>query len=354
MVMENKSPFEKFPQVYVQTPLIESISMRQYAAGHRIFIKAENCQPSGSFKLRGISAQVKDAKVNGYTKIVMASNGNAGLAAAYSALQLSMDCHIVAPHKTPKSTVDSMKQFGATVEIFSDSETEVAERAQLFAKLNTSALIEASDSKLAWRANSLIVEEVASDLGAGVVPSLIVANCGGGGLVCGLVEGIRKRGWEQKTKILVMETTGTGSFNAMVRAQGKCVKLEPNSMHSSIACSLKEPQVIEKVSQCFLESKPPLLSRLVADKDAVAACLRFANDHRFLVGPACGTTLAAVYGGVVGRLLTNDESEHETIFDRIDHEDFNHGNDGPVVVIVDGGAEISLEVLAEYKRQFAL
>lgn len=63
MVMENKSPFEKFPQVYVQTPLIESISMRQYAAGHRIFIKAENCQPSGSFKLRGISAQVKDVSV---------------------------------------------------------------------------------------------------------------------------------------------------------------------------------------------------------------------------------------------------------------------------------------------------
>lgn len=48
------------PQVYVQTPLIESVTLKKYAAGRRIYLKLENCQPSGSFKLRGIATQVKE------------------------------------------------------------------------------------------------------------------------------------------------------------------------------------------------------------------------------------------------------------------------------------------------------
>lgn len=262
-----------------------------------------------------------------------------------------MECHIVVPHKTPKSIIDKMKQFGASIEIFSDSETEVAGRAELYASMSGSALIQPSDHRLVWMGYSAIVKEIAADLGPGVIPSLIIASCGGGGMVCGLVEGIRNEGWQRQTKILVMETTSTGSFNAMVKACGKRVTL---ARSDSVVSSLNEPVVIEKVSQSFLESNPPLLSRLVTDKDAVAACHAFANDHRFLVGPGCGTTLAAVYTGTVERVLKNDEKEHETIWDRIAHEDFSHSDAGPVVVIVDGGSEISIEILTELMEQFEL
>ena len=47
------------PQVYVRTPLIESVALRPFSAGRQIFLKLENCQPSGSFKLRGVAAQAK-------------------------------------------------------------------------------------------------------------------------------------------------------------------------------------------------------------------------------------------------------------------------------------------------------
>ena len=39
-----------------------------------------------------------------------------------------------------------------------------------------------------------------------------------------------------------------------------------------------------------------MASWLVSDRDAVDACLRFADDHRVVVEPACGAALAAVYG----------------------------------------------------------
>lgn len=245
----------------------------------------------------------------------------------------------------------SMRQFGATVEFFGDSAQEVADRAQEISKLTECSLIHPSDHPLLYRGHSTMVDEIAVDLGQGVVPSLLVASCGGGGLVCGLVDGIRRQGWANRTKILVMETVGTGSFNGMVKAGGERVILP---FIDSIVTSLSVAQVNPRTAQVFLESSPVLLSRLVTDKDAVSACVQFADDHRLLVGSACGTTLAAVYDGIVERVLENDEEEHETIYDKVTvQEELTRNNhDGPVVVIVCGGAEISLEVLATTRNQF--
>ena len=58
--MQNST--QHLPPVYLRTPLIESIPLRPYTAGRRVYLKLENCQPSGSFKLRGVSEQVKAVK----------------------------------------------------------------------------------------------------------------------------------------------------------------------------------------------------------------------------------------------------------------------------------------------------
>ena len=52
-----KSPSRKYFEgnIYIRTPLVESIELRKYCAGRQVYLKMENCQPSGSFKLRGIS-----------------------------------------------------------------------------------------------------------------------------------------------------------------------------------------------------------------------------------------------------------------------------------------------------------
>lgn len=338
-----------FPKIYVRTPLVESIALRPYAAQRKVYLKLENVQPSGSFKLRGVSEQVKHAKRNGASAIVISSGGNAGLAAAYSALQLDMACRIVLPRRTPQNIMEKIKSHQAVPEFFGDSAQEVAERAEEISKMTPCALIHPSDHPLLYLGHSTIVREIAEDLDPGVVPSLIVASCGGGGLVCGLVDGIRKQGWENQTKILVLETVGTRSFNEMVKAGGERVKLEKID---SVVTSLSVAQVNPRTAEVFLEAKPPLLSRLVTDAEAIAACAAFADDHRFLVGPACGTTLAALYERIVERVLTHNEEEHETIYDKRGHEEFRHSNDGPVVVIVCGGAEIDLNTLEMFRKQF--
>lgn len=83
------------------------------------------------------------------------------------------------------------------------------------------------------------MDEIAQDLGS-VVPSLIVTCCGGGGLVSGLIMGIRKHNWQDQTKVLVLETVGTDSFNAAVKAGGESVRLDKIT---SIATCLSAMQV---------------------------------------------------------------------------------------------------------------
>ncbi|OTF72596.1 hypothetical protein BLA29_008380, partial [Euroglyphus maynei] len=87
--------------IYVRTPLIESVQLRKYCTDRKVYLKMENCQPSGSFKLRGISNLCKYALSAGYTEVVCPSGGNAGLATAYAAMKLKMPCHIIVGQKTP-------------------------------------------------------------------------------------------------------------------------------------------------------------------------------------------------------------------------------------------------------------
>lgn len=195
--------------------------------------------------------------------------------------------------------------------------------------------------------HATMVDEIAQDLGK-VVPSMIITCCGGGGLVCGLVRGIRKHRWEDQTKILVTETVGTNSFNVSVKA-GKLVRLEEIT---SIATCLSANEVCSQIVKDLKAGKPPMISRLVTDQDAVSACHSFANDHRFLVGTACGAALSAAYSGMAGRILNQDELSHETIYDTVNNLDFNHNTDGPIVIIVCGGSEISIESLKQMKKQF--
>lgn len=71
---------------------------------------------------------------------------------------------------------------------------------------------------------------------------------------------------------------------------------------------------------------------MVTDAAAVAACVRFANDHRVLVEPACGAALAPAYGA------------HPAL----------RAAGGDVVVVVCGGAAVDLQALDGWARQFGV
>jgi len=176
-----------------------------------------------------------------------------------------------------------------------------------------------------------MIDEIAEDLNE--EPAMIISCCGGGGLLCGIVEGMRNNMWTS-VPVIAMETTGTGSFNGCVKSGGNPITLKE---FSGIAVSLSPIRICDKLGEYYRESEPPILSYLVEDKDAVEACLKFADDHQFLVEPACGAALSAVYTGIAKNVIELHDAKNK-----------------PIVVIVCGGCAVSIESLNEWKNKYLL
>jgi L-serine/L-threonine ammonia-lyase len=144
------------------------------------------------------------------------------------------------------------------------------------------------DDPLIWEGHASLVSEV---LGSGLEPEAIVLSVGGGGLLCGVALGLEREGRSDVT-IVTAETVGADSFYRTAQA-GELVEL---ARISSVATSLGAKQVARQALE--VSRRLEVAPHVVTDREAVDACLRFADDHRVVVEPACGAALALAYQGV--------------------------------------------------------
>jgi L-serine/L-threonine ammonia-lyase len=303
--------------IHVPTPLWESPPLSAIL-GAPVLLKMETFQPVGSFKARGIGAACQASYEAGARKLVCASGGNAGYAAAYAGRQLGLPTTIVLPKTTPALMQDLIRREGATVIVHGVSWNEANAYAIELAEQENAAYIHPFDDPRVWRGHSPIIREIAE---AGVKPGIVVVSVGGGGLLCGLLEGTHDVGWKD-VPVLAVETEGAASFAASVQA-GRLVTLD---RIATIATTLGARAVAAEA--LAWTGRHTITPWLVTDRAALDACLRFADDHRLLVEPACGASLSTVYNraGPLAGLA-------------------------PVVVIVCGGAGVSLGLLEEWDKK---
>uniref|UniRef100_A0A8C6V0U2 L-serine ammonia-lyase n=1 Tax=Neogobius melanostomus TaxID=47308 RepID=A0A8C6V0U2_9GOBI len=274
-------------------------------AGTSVYLKLDSSQPTGSFKIRGIGHLCKT--VMQYLMYLVPTGGNAGTAAAYSARQLLIPATIVVPSVTPGPTVERLKDE-ADVVIYGKV---VDYGQQLFG-------------------HTSLVKELEQDLRE--KPGAVVLSVGGGGLLNGVVEGLRRAGWND-VPIVAMETIGAHSLNAAMKA-GELVTLPEIT---SVATTLGLTRVSKQTMKLVQEHT--VFSELVTDQAAVKAVERFVDDEKILVEPACGAALAAVYCDIIKRLQDEDKLAKQL---------------GPVVIVVCGGNNISMEQLWRLKKQLAI
>lgn len=148
------------------------------------------------------------------------------------------------------------------------------------------AFLHPFDDPLLWQGHATLIDEVAA---AGTKPDAIVLSVGGGGLFCGVVEGLRRNGW-QDVPIVAAETAGA---DALARSLAANERIALDAI-TSIATSLGARQVCKHAFT--LAQQHPVRPAVVSDQAAVQACERFLDDHRMLVEPACGASLAVAYG----------------------------------------------------------
>ena len=271
--------------LHIETPLVESRPLT-LAAGRPVWLKLDNLQPPGSFKLRGIGHACEAARARGAARFVSSSGGNAGLAVAHAGRLLGVPVIVVVPETATGRAKALLRRDGAEVVVRGASWQEANEFAQSLLGA-TDAFLHPFDDPLVWEGHATLVDEIAR---AGVRPGALVVCVGGGGLLCGVVQGLHRHGWRD-LPVVAVETTGAASFRAAVEA-GRTVELD---RIASVATSLGAKRVCERALQWSREH--PVRSVVVSDRRALAACERFLEDHRMLVEPACGASLAAVYDG---------------------------------------------------------
>jgi L-serine/L-threonine ammonia-lyase len=135
------------------------------------------------------------------------------------------------------------------------------------------------------------------------------------------LEGLHRVGWTG-IPVITAETEGAASFAASVEAD-RLITLEKIA---SVATTLGARTVASEA--LAWTHRHIIMPWTVSDRDAVDACIRFADDHRILVEPACGAALSAIYNRA--SLLADLKR---------------------VMVIVCGGAGVSVSLLREWDRR---
>ena len=302
-------------KLHINTPLIESLSVGNGLCAN-VWLKLEAMQPCGSFKARGIGYACKKYIAEGAKTLVSSSGGNAGLAVAYSGRRLGVPVTVVVPKTTKKRAIDLIRREGAKVIITGNNWDEAHIDATELSK-NKAAYIHPFDDPNIWEGHASIIDEIYN---AGITPDVVILSVGGGGLLCGVVEGLKRNGWKD-IPILAVETKGADSLAAAYSAN-KHIGIDSIR---SIATSLGAKKVAKRAFEILNEHK--IISHVVTDKDAVNGCCRFLEDHRIMVEPACGASLSAVYNECDG--LKNKQN---------------------IVVIVCGGVGVTMSQLEEWNR----
>lgn len=270
--------------LYIETPFLESTPLSNLLS-LSVYLKIEALQPSGSFKNRGIgNICSKYAKQNAKL-FISSSGGNAGLAVAYSGRKLKVPVKVVVPITTSPLMIEKIRQEKGEVIIKGKDWDEADQFAKSMLYEKESFYISPFDDPLIWEGHSTLIEEV---FRTGIKPGAILLAVGGGGLLCGVLQGLHKVGW-QDIPVIAVETEGAASFAGSVQA-GKVIKLKEIN---TVATSLGAKEISETAFEWT--KKHLIYSEIVTDRAAVKAALSFADDHRILVEPACGAPLSLVY-----------------------------------------------------------
>ncbi|MCI5066233.1 pyridoxal-phosphate dependent enzyme [bacterium] len=275
--------------LHIKTPLLAS---RRLCPDRSVWLKLENTQPSGSFKARGIGYACQVYAKQGARRFVSSSGGNAGLAVAYAGRMLEVPVVVVVPETTTERAKELIRFENAEVVVHGSSWAEAHEEAMQRVD-RESAYLHPFDDPYIWQGHATLVEELAEERGR---PDAIVLSVGGGGLFCGVVEGLRRVGWSD-VPLIAVETEGADSFAQALEAN-ELIALESIS---SIATSLGAKQVAQEALNRAREH--PTHPVVISDADAVGGCRQLLEAHHMLVEPACGAAITAALRSPLSDLI---------------------------------------------------
>ena len=152
---------------HILTPLPKSNYMTKMLSSssfpRNVYLKLENVQPSGSFKIRGIGWTMQEAVRNGSLQFVGSSGGNAGLAMAYAAGKLGKKLTLFVPRTTPVFMEQKIIDEGAKMFLVGYNWDEANEAALVKVaedRSNSTFMVHPHNQPTTWEGHSSLVDEL--------------------------------------------------------------------------------------------------------------------------------------------------------------------------------------------------
>ncbi|MCM8711619.1 threonine ammonia-lyase [Clostridium sp. SYSU_GA19001] len=227
---------DRIKDICINTKLIYSPEYSR-ESGNEVYIKPENLQVTGAFKLRGalnkISKLSADKKAKG---LIASSAGNHAQGVAYAASRLGIEATIVMPETTPLIKVQATRNYGAKVVLKGKIYDEAYEEAKRLEKENGYTFIHPFDDVDVMAGQGTIALEIIEELKD---VDAILVPVGGGGLISGVavaaksinpdikVIGVQSEGANpvkcsfENGKLICAESVDTIAEGAAVKNPGK-------------------------------------------------------------------------------------------------------------------------------------
>ncbi len=222
--------------VATHTPLIEFHLARN--DDRRLFLKPENQQPIGAFKLRG--AYNKIASLSGEERargVITYSSGNHAQGVAYAARALKVKAVIVMPHTAPQIKLDATAALGAEIVLVGPGSFERQAKAEELAAQNGYIIVPPYNDEKIIAGQGTIGLEILKDMAE---VETILAPVGGGGMLSGISAAIKLSG--SKAKVIGVEPELAADAQASFRS-GKIVEFEADQASSTIADGLRTQSI---------------------------------------------------------------------------------------------------------------
>lgn len=270
-------------QVTKPTKLVYSEYLSNQTGG-KIYLKPENMQHTGSYKVRGayykLSTLTKEEKERG---IITASAGNHAQGVAYAAKEFGCKAIIVMPTITPLIKVNRTKSYGAEVILYGDVYDEAFEKAKELAEEKGYTFVHPFDDTDVMTGQGTITMEIIQEL---PTVDYIFAPVGGGGLISGVATLAKML--NPKIQVIGVEPIEAASMSASLET-GEVVTLETAN---TIADGTAVKTVGENAFQYAKEYVDMMLT--VEDDELIGAFLDMVENHKMVVENSGLLTVAAL------------------------------------------------------------
>lgn len=252
--------------------------------GNKVYLKPENMQLTGAYKLRGAYYKISTLSPEEREKgLITASAGNHAQGVAYAAKKYGVKAVIVMPTTTPLMKVNRTKSYGAEVVLKGDVYDEACEYAYQLAEENGYTFIHPFDDPAVATGQGTIAMEIFKEL---PLVDIILVPIGGGGLATG-VSTLAKL-LNPKIKVIGVEPAGANCMQESLK-KGEVVTL-PGVNTIADGTAVKTPG--KNIFPYIKQNLDDIIT--VPDEDLVVSFLDIVENHKMIVENSGLLTVAAL------------------------------------------------------------